>query len=320
MQAIHQWQEERTARVFHAARAHSETGPVDQGRWPDDILRYCKDRGMPLSGAESRYKISVYAFASKASPQEWEDSIKAAIVAGRPVPICYLLPSNYGAESSGEMTSGYHETLIVAFRPGAFLMLNSWGQGWGRQGFGWVPIPFLLQAGWQNGHVIAHSGVFDERTAPTPDPPTPNPPTPTPITTYSVSGEAKGGGLEFLKTGQVLQAGNGQGFSGTIGPISLTSITPQPQPQPPDPPDPTGDLKVEATPNGTGWWSFRAVDGERYVSAKIELLGQTKLTQVYGVNRAIAATFWLGHKRGESVEVIARALQGGKAGVRTIVA
>lgn len=229
--AIFQYQEERLARVFHASRAHLETGPEGQGRWPDDILKYARDRGMPLTGSEQRFRIVSYAFAPKTSQQAWVESIKAAIVNRQPVPICYLLPAVFGWESSGVVTSGYHETLIVGYRPGAFLMLNSWGTGWGKNGFGWVPIEFLLASNWQNGYVIAHSSVKDETTAPPipPDPPDPiDPPTP-PTTRVFLAGEALGGGLEMLQEGQVLAA-TGHGFTGTI---TVNEVRRQTDPTPP---------------------------------------------------------------------------------------
>jgi Papain family cysteine protease len=203
MQAIHQSIEEGgVARVFDAPRAHRETGPEEQGRWPDDLLRYCQGQGMPLTGAGSRYRITAYAFAPK-GPQ-WADTIKAAIVAQRPVPICYLLPQNYGWESSGGMTQGYHETLIVGYRQDAFLMLNSWSSSWGKNGYGWVPIRFLEMENYQQGHVIAHSGVMDERLAPIPDP---EPQPVVRISHYTPAQGRPGAGFRI----------HGEGFHGEIG-------------------------------------------------------------------------------------------------------
>lgn len=267
-QCIFQWQEEKLARVFDAQRAHNETGPVGEGRFPDDILRYAKDRGMPLSGAETRYRIASYAFAPKITPEIWAGAIKAAIAGGQPVPICYLLPSVYGWESSGNITSGYHETLIVGYDAGRFLMLNSWGTGWGRNGLGWVPIPFLTQSNWQNGYVIAHSSVADERSV-TPDPPQPQPnPQPQPVDKVFVSGEALGGGLEMLHVGSVLQAA-GEGFSGTLR-VSEVMRKPQPPlpPDPPIPPDPAG-LVIEV-------YRQRAVLGVRIKSPTGHLAGRVE--------------------------------------------
>lgn len=252
MQAIHQSIEEGgIARVFDAPRLHRETGPENQGRWPDDVLRVCQSTGVPLTSSDARYKLTSYAAAPKGN--EWTPTIKAAIAAEKPCPICYLIPSNYGWESSGAITQGYHETLIVGYRADAFLMLNSWSAQWGKNGLGWVPIAFLEQQNYQSGYVWAHT-VVDERANPNPQPqpepqpqpqPQPEPqPQPSSVKIYAV---AAGGGLEMLQQGQTLSASGG-GFQGTLTIERVdrdTQPQPDPQPQPEPQPQPTpGDLEV----------------------------------------------------------------------------
>jgi hypothetical protein len=171
MQAIYQQMEEGVWRTFDAPRAHRETGAESTGRWPDDLLRYCVTNGMPLVGSNERYKIQGYAFV--AYDGNWENTIKAAIAAEKAITLAMLLPSNFSYESSGAVTSGYHEVDLVGYRPGAFLILNSWGSSWGRNGLGWVPIEFLKQNNWQQRYVLVHAPV-DVRQDPNPPPPPPD--------------------------------------------------------------------------------------------------------------------------------------------------
>lgn len=257
MMQIFQQEEESIWRLFDAPRAHRETGDPSQGRWPDDLLKYCREQGMPLANTESRYKIISYAFAPKTSPEEWANTIKAAVAADHPCPVCLLLPSLFGWESGGTITQGYHEVLIVGYRRDAFLIRNSWGDDWGKNGLGWVPIGYLNQSNWQNGYVIAHT-VTDEILLPQPQPqpepqpepepepqPEPQPePEPQPVM-LGVAGRLSGGGLEFVKAGTVLIASGG-GFSGNLQ-VDRVDGQPEPEPEPqPEPQPEPGDLTVDA--------------------------------------------------------------------------
>lgn len=169
MQSVHQVIEEGVLRVFDAPAVHAATGNINEGRWPDQILRYCQETGMPLLGGGTRYRIQSYAFV--AYDAQWEATIKAAVSVGKVVCIALLLPSNFGWESSGQITQGYHEVYIIGYRPNAFLIVNSWGENWGKNGMGWVPIEFLRQQNWQNRYVLVHSVVDVRDITPPPPPP-----------------------------------------------------------------------------------------------------------------------------------------------------
>jgi len=263
---------------FDGPRMHRDTGDVNQGRWPDQIFGVCKERGMPLANSEERYKIEAYAFVEKG--QGWADTIKAAVAAGKFVGLAMLIPSYFSYESSGGPTQGYHEVLICGYRPNAFLIKNSWGESWGKDGFGWIPIDYLTQANWQNGYVIAHA-LTDERTNPQPQPqpepepqPEPDPqpepepepqPQPQPIG-VKMRGILTGGGLEFVKAGSILVASGG-GFSGNLqvekidgGPQPDPEPDPEPQPQP-EPGDLTVDVILQRRQGVGGHWFSVKVEG-----------------------------------------------------------
>lgn len=46
-------------------------------------------------------------------------------------------------EPRGKPTGGMHMVTLIGYEPGAFLMLNSWGTGWGDDGFGWLSDRFV---------------------------------------------------------------------------------------------------------------------------------------------------------------------------------
>lgn len=171
-QSLFQQQEEGIWRVFDAMRVHAETGPPNEGRQPDTILKYARDIGLPTVTSGARYKIEAWAYIS--NDALWEETIAAALAAGKPVWICFLIPSNYSWESSGSMTSGYHENLVVGRKPGWLLCENSWGANFGHNGLVWIPVAYFTQQNWQNGLCRAHIAT-DQRAAPQPPPPPPPP-------------------------------------------------------------------------------------------------------------------------------------------------
>jgi hypothetical protein len=68
--------------IFDAMGMHAATGPMDQGRWPQDMLKVAQDTGTKVAGATKRYRVGSYAFAPKSSPEIWVDTMKAALAAG----------------------------------------------------------------------------------------------------------------------------------------------------------------------------------------------------------------------------------------------
>jgi hypothetical protein len=257
--------------LFDAMALHLETGPAGQGRFPGDILKVAQERGVALAGSSKRYRIGSYAYAPTTSPEEWVDTMKAAIASGHVCGIASRLWSNFGAETSGNLLGGetYHEYMLCGYRstPGVFgsgLIKNSWGSGWSSNGFAWVPFELMVMQNFQDRYLIGNTVIDaiddDLNPQPQPDPqpqpnPQPNPqpqpqPQPSRVKVYAL---AAGGGLEMLHADLALSASGG-GFQGTLTVERVDRDTqPQPDPQPnpnpqPDPqpqPEPTpGDLTV----------------------------------------------------------------------------
>ena len=217
--------------IFDAMAMHNATGDPNQGRYTGDMLTIAQNQGTKLAASSKRYKIGSYAFAPKDSPQNWEATIKAAVAAGHPCGLALLLPSNFSWESSGSIVpNSYHETMIVGYRP-AFLLLNSWGSSWGKNGLGWVPISFLTQSSYQSGYVFANLilDAIDDDLAPNPPDP-PQPPHPS-NKRYVLTATATGSGMDTMKSGGVLVASGG-GYTGNLG---ITNVSVYDDVTPPSP-------------------------------------------------------------------------------------
>lgn len=209
--------------VFDAMGLFNETGAPNVGRYTGDILKITQDRGILRVGTSKRYRIGSYAFAPTTSVDMWVSTIKAAVAAGHMCGLALLLPSSFGWESSGSIVqNSYHQVGIVGYRPDAFLILNSWSANWGRGGFGWVPISFLVQSGYQSGYVFSHTilDAIDDDLAPNPpEPPQPPQPPqpPAPVVVPKVIGYTPTEPLPSVRAGKVFSVlGSGFGTGGNL--------------------------------------------------------------------------------------------------------
>jgi hypothetical protein len=224
--------------VFDAMGLFNETGAPNVGRYTGDILKRAQDVGVVRVGTTKRYRIGSYAFAPTSSAQDWVDTMKAAVAAGHICGLALLLPSTFGWESSGSIVpNSYHEIAVVGYRPDAFLILNSWSASWGRGGFGWVPISFLVQSGFQNGYVFGNTilDAIDDDLAPNPpnppEPPQPPQPPQPVVKRYVVTAVATGQGMDTLQKGTPLAASGG----GYAGNLAITGVQVYDDTTPPTP-------------------------------------------------------------------------------------
>lgn len=142
------------APALYAANGGTGQNGVDTRR----VLQYAQDTGLLVLQGTARYRIGSYAFAPRVAGQ-FEDTLKAAIAANRPCVLALLLPQNFGWDSSGAMTQGYHQVAIVGFDATYVTILNSWGSGWGKNGLGRIPWSYLTQQNFQSGYVYAYTVI-----------------------------------------------------------------------------------------------------------------------------------------------------------------
>lgn len=133
---------------FRAIEGLEEWGVVARTRWPDE-----GDVGAPVpqdvleAGALARVD-GVYRFVDAGSDRM--RAIRRAIGQGHPVFFAMRVDDSYmvhvGDGVWGGLTGpvrGGHAQCIVGYRPGAYLVANSWGTGWGFGGFAWVASEWL---------------------------------------------------------------------------------------------------------------------------------------------------------------------------------
>ena len=110
-----------------------------------------------LPGSEVKASAARYAIRGWSAIKNGDiEGIKGALYRGHPVIVAMMLsptfdqirgPSIYSDESTN--TIGGHAMLIVGYddHRRAFKLLNSWGEGWGDRGFGWVGYRAMAQRG-----------------------------------------------------------------------------------------------------------------------------------------------------------------------------
>ena len=144
------------------------------------------------------------------------EGVKGALYRGHPVIVAMMLsptfdqirgPAIYADEGSN--STGGHAMVIVGYddHRRAFRLLNSWGEGWGDRGFGWVGYRAMAQRGRE--FYVMDMPTAQVNPEPRPAPPAPSPPPPPP--------------------------------SPPPAPPAPTPAPPAPPPPPPPPPKPTAE-------------------------------------------------------------------------------
>ena len=152
---------------------------AEQGVAPWADMPYVEGKPFELpppaaQAAAKRYRIDTWRQVNVQDPRE----LKAHLNAGYPVMIGVKVDEGFkaltdgvwGAPSGKEL--GNHAMVIVGYDDarGAFRLINSWGQGWGQKGYGWVAYDHFRR--------VANEGYVakDARNGPAPQPrPEPGP-------------------------------------------------------------------------------------------------------------------------------------------------
>jgi hypothetical protein len=160
MQSIFEQEEQQKWLVFDAAELyHACGGDGEEGVSADTVLDYMQNTGIRVLSQSHRYRIGSYAYADPFS--DGITPIKAALAVGRPCVLALLLPSDFLSGDCGEgaqVTSGYHQVLVTGYDDSRLKFLNSYGNSYGDNGFGSLPISFL-QRPEQEGFVYAFTAI-----------------------------------------------------------------------------------------------------------------------------------------------------------------
>jgi len=199
LQAFYESMERGTWITFDWARFYTENGGTgSNGINTRDSLQDLHVKGYPVFASDRRYKIQSYAFVDFTADFLFAiQTVKAAIAALRPVVLALKLPDDFlkgmgaGAASS-KVTDAYHQVLIPAYDSNTLGVFNSWGPGYGDNGWGTLEIDYLArpeQRGWLYGFT-----TFD---APDDNPPPPPPPPPAKIEFDALVGKVTGGKMNL---------------------------------------------------------------------------------------------------------------------------
>jgi len=82
------------------------------------------------------------------------DEIKTCILKYGPVSIMYPVCQNFEDAVNGKIEKmgkdfiGYHQVTLFGWKPGYWLMVNSWGPTWANAGTAWVSFDYPWQEAW----------------------------------------------------------------------------------------------------------------------------------------------------------------------------
>ena len=243
-----------------SAGAKSYEEQIDQGQWltfdwmeswqshgsapaaTAAVLERIKTLGMLVQGTQRRYKIASYMFAPQ-TPGVWRETLSAALVVAGPCVVATLLPDDLGWNSNGPFNqSRYHQMVYMAYEGLGdndwAVFQNSWGQGFGNEGFVRLKWSFLEGQNFQNRFVYGYrvEDYVDGHVIPPPPPPPPPPV----VKRYFLTGEMLGSFAPSVKSGDRLQT-----IGLDVGVLVNTVRTEGGDVNPPPPP-PVGDLEITA--------------------------------------------------------------------------
>jgi C1A family cysteine protease len=128
--------------------------PLEQD-WPYDIAKFSDEPPSSLAGEARAHRISNY----RAVPRNI-DSMKAVLSNRQTIAFGFTVYESFESQevaqtgivpmpSRDERTLGGHEVLIVGYlksEPNYGLVRNSWGTGWGMQGYFLMPWAYIVDA------------------------------------------------------------------------------------------------------------------------------------------------------------------------------
>lgn len=135
---------------------HAVGGDDHEGVPTRAALDYAQKQGLQILAGTVRHRIGSYAFAPQ-DPLQFVEVLKAALAGHGPCIVACRLPEPFGWDLCGQETEAYHQMAIVGYLPGRFIVGNSWGPGWGQNGYGTLPFEYLTSNNFQSGDCYAYT-------------------------------------------------------------------------------------------------------------------------------------------------------------------
>ncbi len=176
--------------VPSAMRLMSQIGVVTEDQFPFSD-QHCNRPSSTLIARASTLRIR----GAKLLDHRQPDDLKGALAKGHPIAFGYLITAELGLlkgknagkiydPSASQPNRGGHAMVITGYdeRRQAFRVMNSWGKGWGQDGFGWFSYRSMAER--------ARGAMIMEGFDPPPASPSPSTPPPAPIPSGPVSARA----------------------------------------------------------------------------------------------------------------------------------
>lgn len=147
-------QSDAGAEIRDGMKVVASTGVCPEGEWPYDISRFTEQPPAQCYADAAKHLALIYQ-----SVAQDAGALKAALAAGLPVVVGISVYESFESAAvassgvaplpaAGEALLGGHAVLLVGFDDAAAVwrLRNSWGAGWGQQGYFTLPQSFLLSS------------------------------------------------------------------------------------------------------------------------------------------------------------------------------
>ncbi|HYO85089.1 MAG TPA: C1 family peptidase [Dermatophilaceae bacterium] len=164
------WTGDTGAFLRSAMGALAAFGAPPEKHWPYDVAAFEQEPSAFAYAYAQNYKAATYYRLDPhgTTPAATLEAVKEHLVSGLPAMFGFAVYSSYSTAGStgklpfparGERQVGGHAVVAVGYddsveiahpatgakTTGALLIRNSWGTGWGLDGYGWLPYDYLLK-------------------------------------------------------------------------------------------------------------------------------------------------------------------------------
>jgi C1A family cysteine protease len=132
---------------------NQQGAPPEEPDWPYDITKFAEQPPQQAYDDASKHKSVLYQRLTQTLPQ-----LKGCLAAGLPFVFGFVVYESFESPevassgqapmpAAGEKQLGGHAVMAVGYDESQqrFTVRNSWGTGWGMQGYFTMPYPYLLQ-------------------------------------------------------------------------------------------------------------------------------------------------------------------------------
>lgn len=138
-----------------------DKGAATMAAFPYNPNDSCKQPSQSVKKAAAQYRIKSYSNVFLGAGNANLNTLKSLVAGGEPIAIAIPVHTGYYSVTytnpvvprpkPGETFYGGHAMLIVGYDDsiGGFLAVNSWGTGWGRNGYGYLSYDFVRYDAWE---------------------------------------------------------------------------------------------------------------------------------------------------------------------------